>query len=106
MAEVNPAPATAVQLRLRKVLVSDELDDSCLDILRSSGIEVTRKTNINQLWQTTCSKPPPQEAHGLELQTEPPTLSLGTGVQFHTRLQPADSLQSVVSRCNIVVLSC
>src|SRR6218665_11780 len=35
MAEVNPAPATAVQLRLRKVLVSDELDDSCLDILRS-----------------------------------------------------------------------
>src|SRR6218665_2273439 len=35
MAEVNPAPATAVQLRLRRVLVSDELDDSCLDILRS-----------------------------------------------------------------------
>src|SRR6218665_1508662 len=35
MAEVNPSPATTVQLRLRKVLVLDELDDSCLDILRS-----------------------------------------------------------------------
>jgi len=49
---------------------------------------------FDKLWQTTCSKPPPQGSHGLELQTEPSPLSLVTVAQF----------QSVVSRCNIVVL--
>ena len=56
---------------------------------------------FHKLWQTTCYKPSPQGSHGLEFQTEPPPLSLVTVAQFHARLQPSYSLQSVVSRRNI-----
>lgn len=34
--------------RLRRVLVSDEVDVACLDMLRSSGIEVDAKTKLDQ----------------------------------------------------------
>lgn len=44
----SPVVTDAGELRLSKVLVSDELEDTCLDILRSNGIEIIRKTKISQ----------------------------------------------------------
>lgn len=33
---------------INKVLISDEIDEKCMDVLRSNGIEVTKNTKLSK----------------------------------------------------------
>ena len=37
-----------MSFNLRNVLISDEVDDKCVDILRSNGIEVVKNTKFSK----------------------------------------------------------